>query len=227
MENYKLLERKLWNAIIVLTSGILTNLIYDEVSNTSYLFQTEDKQFTISQVSESLWKSIFVTVFTFFIIWITILIISTITLKFIRRFHFKKVTKHSRKNLILSFERIKEETLNLEAIYPIENSNLANTNIIKLRLKSLATIITDLHRLFCPHNIKLKQSVKNLFRNYEHTSIINISEKISAYEFLSLISLLEEMISITENHSENDYLLIRDCTEMKSMLSELKTICTY
>lgn len=68
MNQHKQIEGKLWNAIAALTSGILTNLIYNEISSTSYVLEFLNGQYTLIQVNNNAWEKIgliFVTFFSF------------------------------------------------------------------------------------------------------------------------------------------------------------------
>ena len=58
MAHYKTFEGKLRGAITALTSSILTSLICDTISNTSYVLQTSENQYTLTPTGNSFSSSV-------------------------------------------------------------------------------------------------------------------------------------------------------------------------
>lgn len=223
MGNYKSMEKSLQNSIAVITSSILTHLICNSLTDTLYVVQTVDEQVTLIPFNENHHLKIGFILLTFTIVWIMISIAIPAIFKIINRFRFRKIIRHSPKYLVTQFDLKRKEVLNLEKYFFFDKPNIANTNMVLLNVKELAIIITDIHRSFCPHNKQLKRHMRYNFRNHNHSTIINISNKISDYEFFSLINLLERMVSIALIYTTHNSLLEKDCQEMQKMLNELKT----
>lgn len=224
MKNYKLLENKIRSLLAALTSGILTNLIYNIIYGTSYIIQSTETQTTIIPQTGGVIQAIGIILLTFITIWAFITILIPLALKTVNRFHFKKIVKYGTQELVSEFEKDKKEVLNLATLFFSGDTDKITSDLINLRIKELAVIITDLHKIFCPSNARLKARIKYSFRNTNHSSIINITDKVSSYEFLSLIAIMREMVCKT-GCSTSDSLLKKDLKEMNNMLSDLEKAC--
>lgn len=55
MNDEKLFENKLWGQISALTSGVLTSLLYELLSGSSYKFDIEGKQYEIVSTGMDTW----------------------------------------------------------------------------------------------------------------------------------------------------------------------------
>lgn len=221
MENSKSLKKSMQNSMGAIASSILTDIICSSLANDSYILKIIDLQPTFIPVNENRPIKIGIILLIFSVSWIMISVIIPLIVKFIKRFQFKKIIRHSPKYIASQFELRKKETLNLEKIF-FNKDNTFNYNTALLNTKDLAIIITDIHKNFCPHNKQLKMLMKHNFRNHNHSTIINIANKISDYEFYSLINLLEKMVNSIFLLTTQNSLLKKDCLEMQGMLNELK-----
>lgn len=226
MAHYKTFEGKLRGAITALTSSILTSLICDTISNTSYVLQTDEKQYTLTTAGNSFSGSVVFVLLVFSIIWIIISIIIPIGLRLKERISYRKIDQPNRKTLVSTFNRSKEIALSLRPVFINEIGSVLDFDMVKLYTKDLADVITTLHKKFKPHNQKMQKHIVDHFRRPAHSSIFNIDSGISNYEFSALIAMLKKMV---ENAQECDTktseeLFLKDCEEMLSYLKELEEI---
>ena len=117
MAHYKTFEGKLRGAITALTSSILTSLICDTISNTSYVLQTDEKQYTLATAGNSFSGSVVFVLLVFSIIWIIISIIIPIGLRLKERISYRKIDQPNRKTLVSTFNRSKEIALSLRPVF--------------------------------------------------------------------------------------------------------------
>lgn len=222
MNNYKSFEAKLWNAISMLTSGVLTSLIYGLLSDVSYMLEIEGKQYKIFSVGTSLWGELGIILITFFVFWAVISVLIPMLLRIKKRFTYDKIKRVSAKELIRTLDVAKESIKNLYPIFYAEkNNDIPDTDLVALHVRELARIILLLHSNFLPHNQKLRKTIEKYFRRHEHSSVISIDRNVSSYEFKATIALLRKMVMSASEKGSSDKLLEQDCAEMKKNLDEL------
>lgn len=221
MDNYKSFETKLWNGISVLTSGVLTSLIYESISKSSYVLEIEGKQYVFTSTGAGFWGAMGVILVTFFFLWAVISILIPLVLRIKKRFTYDKIKRVNAKELIKTIDKVKESIMFLYPIFCTENKAEFHPEFARLHNRDLAKTILLLHRKFLPSNKKLRKSIKGYFRNADHSSIITIDKKISNYELLSIIVLLREMVESIKETDYADELFQKDCIEMENALDEL------
>lgn len=223
----QLSESKLWKAITAVASSIITNLLYSFLSHSSYVLQPEGGQYIIIP-SDSNTKnnalSFICILLLFFVLWGILSTVIPISTKIIKKIRFKKMKFHSRDDLVNTITRTKEQAINLRELFCNEQYLISNFDLAKLQIRTLATIISTLHAKFIPHDQQRRLHMKDNFRNPDYSSIININNGISKYEFLALIELLEKMVHNVSSHTEGDDLMEQDCSQMSDMLEELKNL---
>ncbi len=226
MANYKTFERKLRGAITALTSSILTSLICDVFSNTSYVLQTGEKQYMLTPTGNSFSGSVVFVILIFSIIWIIISIIIPIGSRLKERVSYRKIDQPNGKTLVGTFNQSKEIALSLRPVFINEIGNVSDLDTIKLYTKDLANVITALHKKFKPHNKKMQKHIVDHFRKPAHSSIFNIDSGISDYEFSALIVMLKKMVVNAQKceKNTNEKLFLKDCKEMLDYLEELEKI---
>ena len=226
MANYKTFERKLRGAITALTSSILTSLICDVFSNTSYVLQTGEKQYMLTPTGNSFSGSVVFVILIFSIIWIIISIIIPIGSRLKERVSYRKIDQPNGKTLVGTFNQSKEIALSLRPVFINEIGNVSDLDTIKLYTKDLANVITALHKKFKPHNKKMQKHIVDHFRKPAHSSIFNIDSGISDYEFSALIVMLKKMVVNAQKceKNTNEKLFLKDCNEMLDYLEELEKI---
>ena len=220
MDNYHSIETKLWNAISALTSGVLTSLLYDSLSDSSYILEIEGKQYIFTTSGLSFWGAIFSIFATFISLWVVISILIPFVLRMKRRFSYKKINRVNIKEMVRTFEIAKEEVLRLYPIFFPEDSQRCDSELVKLHSRDLAKIILLLQYNFYPPNTKMRARVVNCFRKAEYASFLTMHRRLSAYEFRAIVAMLQRMVACVSS-VDNDDLLSKDCTQMKEALSEL------
>lgn len=220
-------ESKLWKAITAVASGIMTSLLYDLVSQTSYILRPEGNQYVIIADDSNMKNTTFAVIsilLLFFSLWGVFTIIIQSASKLSKQLSFKKMEHISGNALVNAIDRAKEQTIYLKSSFNNESFSISDSTLAKLQLRNLAAIITSLHVKFVPHNLYRKNHMKYNFRQPDHSTIINISNSVSKYEFLSLIELLYDLVSNASLHTNGDKLMIKDCKEILTMLKELEEV---
>lgn len=223
----QLSESKLWESITAVASSIMTNLLYNFISNDSYVVQPDGTQYIISSDTNNMKNNASAFVFTiliFFTLWGILLIAIHICPIISKQLKYKKIKFHSRSDLINELNTAKEQTLFLKDIFYNEQNIILNMDIAVLQMRTLASTVSSLHAKFIPHNKQQKKHMRDNFRHPTHSAIFNINGSISKYEFISLIRILEKMTYNMSLHTYGDELLNKDCKEMLKMLEDLKNL---
>ena len=138
MNQHKQIEGKLWNAIVALTSGVLTNLIYNEISSTSYVLEFLNGQYTLIQVNNNAWEKIGLIFLTFFLVWAFISTIIPVALRIRQKIAYQKINRINNKNLTKSFDSAKNEALILRPFFVSESTKeIPNPDLALLHIKDL------------------------------------------------------------------------------------------
>lgn len=223
-------ESKLWQAITAVASGIITSLLYDLVSHSSYIIQPKGSHYMLISDNNDTART-FLTICSIFIlffsIWVIITLLIQISSNISKHLVFKKMKNISGYKLANEYAKAKEQTFNLNNNFFYKAKSISDITYIKLHLRDLSIIITSLHVHFYPHNLYQRSHIKHYFRKPEHTTIINIGNTISQYEFQALIELLKKMVEQASSYASEDILIAHDCKEMSWMLNDLTTITNF
>ena len=222
MNGHKIIETKLWSGTSMLTSGVLTNLIYELLSGSSYNLDIDGKHYEITAAGMNSWCAIGVVVLTFFSLWALISLLIPFLLRIRRRFAYDKVKQVSAKELLKVLD---EAGATIKEIYPIfnaESKDSSSDNYLKLYSRDVEKTILPLHGKFLPPNKRLRKRIETYFRHYQHSSIISIEQKISSYELAANVALLRCMVEKLNGVAGEGTLLKKDCKEMVSALDELE-----
>lgn len=222
MNGYKTIETKLWNEVSMLTSGVLTSLIYGLLSGSSYNLDIDGMHYEITSTGMSSWCAIGLVILTFFSLWALISLLIPCLLRIRKRFAYDKIKKASAKELIKVLDEASTMTKKLYPIFKDERSPHSSSDYLKLYGRDLAKIISLLHRKFLPQNKRLRKRIETYFRRCEHASIISIDQKISGYELAANIALLRCMVNQLNLAAGDDALLKKDCKKMEEDLVELE-----
>lgn len=227
---HQVFESKLWQAITAVASGIVTSLLYDLVSHSTYVIQQVNSQYVLmpdSSNTKGTLLSVCGIFVLFFSIWGIIIFIIQIGTKVSKQLSFKNIQKISGRKLVFEYTKAKQQTIDLNNNFYTKSKGVSNISYIKLHLRDLSVIIVSLHAHFYPHNTLQKAHMKHYFRKPDHSTIISINNTISKYEFLTLIELLYLMVSQASLYARGNILMTCDCEEMFQMLKELKSIANF
>lgn len=222
MKSYKTIETKLWSEVSMLTSGVLTSLIYGLLSGSSYSLIIEGTHYEITSTGMNSWCAIGLVMLTFFSLWAIISWLIPCLLRIRKRFVYDRIERVSVKELLMVLGETSDMTKRLYPIFNAENKDSNNSNYLKLYSRDLARITLLLHRKFLPQNKYLRKRIETYFRCCDHASIISIDQKISGYELAANIALLRCMVNQLSFIADNDALLLKDCKEMDTDLLELE-----
>lgn len=224
MNSYKTIESKLWSEVSMLTSGVLTSLLYGLLSGSSYSLEVDGKHYEITSTGMSPWCAIGLVILTFFSLWILISLLVPRLLRIRKRFAYVKIKKASAKEIMKVLD---EASATIKELYPIfngKNDSPNNSDYLKLYSRDLAKTILLLHRNLLPQNKLLRRRIETYFRRCEHASIISIDQKVSDYELAANIALLRRMVNQLNLVAGDDALLKTDCKNMGGYLLELEQI---
>lgn len=222
MNDEKLFENILWGQISALTSGVLTSLLYELLSGSSYKFDIEGKQYEIVSTGMDTWLAFGLVLLTFFCLWAIFSWFLPWFSRIRKRFVYGKVKKTTAKELIRVLDETKQTTKELYPFFIHQDSDSIQEELIVLHSRELAMTISLLHRKFLPQNKRLRQRVEQYFRHSEHATFTTITKKISAYELAAEIGLLKSMVAQLKMLAGKDILLDRDCAEMAKKLNDLE-----
>ena len=221
MNDEKIFENKLWGQISALTSGVLTSLLYELLSGSSYELDIEGKQYEIVSTGMSTWFAFGLVLLTFMGLWAIFSWVLPWLSKIRKRFVYDKVKKTTAKELIKVLDEAKRKIKELYPFFAHQEDAPIKEDIIVLHGRELAMIISLLHRKFLPKNKRLRKRVEQYFRHSEHATITTIAKHISAYELAADIALLKSMVAQLKKYAGRDALLNHDCTEMEGKLNDL------
>ena len=217
MNDYKKIETKLWSEVSMLTSGVLTSLIYGLLSEATYTLDIDGRLYEITSTGMNPWCAIALVALTFFALWACISLLIPVLLRIRKRFAYDTVRKTSAKELMKVLDETSNTVKNLYPVFSTENEEL-----IKLYSRDIAKIILLLHRHLLPQNERLRKRIEGYFRYSEHSSIITINKKISGYELAANLRLLKCMVTKLSCAVGTDALLSKDCKEMNAALADIE-----
>ena len=224
MNDDKIYENKLWGQISALTSGVLTSLLYELLSGSSYELDIEGKQYEIVSTGMNTWFAFGLVLLTFLGLWAIFSWLLPWLSKIRKRFVYDKVKKTTAKELIKVLDEAKRKIKELYPFFTHQEDSPVKEDIIVLHGRELAMIISLLHRKFLPKNKRLRKRVEQYFRHSEHATITTIAKYLSAYELAAEIALLKSMVAQLKKFAGRDALLNHDCTEMEEKLNDLAKI---
>lgn len=222
MNGYKVVEKKIWNIVSMLTSGVLTSLIYGLLSGSSYRLKIEGQNYEVASTGMNLWCALVLVIVTFLSLWALISTLIPWLIRIRKRFAYDKIKKITAKNLISVLDETKDSIRKLYLIFSPENAK--NEHLLRLHSRELAKTILRLHGTFLPQNRQLRKTIEKYFRQYEYSTIITIDQKVSGYELAAAVALLRYMLRQLQLAAGSDVLLIKDCANMKDALNDLEQL---
>lgn len=202
------------NSLFAVASSILTELLYDELSNIHYEVQNTGQGVMLIQVDEHglFWKLMFI-IGIFLSIWALISVVIPILIRFLGRFRYRNVKTYTTEFVVANYRNVKANIIKLSKI----NSNQFNL----LYINEIATTINQLYAIFCPDQKRNKRVVTSSFR--DGVTVDNMESRISPYEYQIMINQAESLLEIfptIQGHpmADNDYEML------KKRLDRLKNI---
>lgn len=223
MLNLKI-ENKIINATSAVASGILTELIYSELSNSYYEKQIINDVETFIEINQTpFWKKFIFILLVFLTIWILISIIIPRTAYLVKSFHRKRKPTYNTKEMTIIFNKILE---NIQNISFALNNNCSRISLEILYFDEIATSINRLYAIFCSTNLIQKRTVKIVFRDSSSAAIKD--NQISKVEFYYLLCIMDKLLNEYTKTKPNDENLAKifetDITALQDKLEELKEI---
>lgn len=214
-------EHKVWNGIAALTSGVLTSLVYDALSNISYAVTVDaDGGYTVSQLPGNVYTGIALMLVIFAALWFLISVLAPLAAAYVRSLTFPAIKAPTGRGLVKVLDTAKADAEALYQCFYISQ----DPDLILLRARDLCQVVAALHKNFIPKNASMQRYVQKFFRVPEHATIINMEHSVSSYEFSALVHLLARIAGSASEAARGNALLKRDCTEMKEMLKDLERL---
>ena len=218
MNEYGLFEEKAINAIGALTSGVLTSLIYDGITKSSYLVKREGINYIIYSIGTNPWSTIVFVLLMFCLIWASITIALPQILVLKKRISYARIPRFKQKELLKIIENSKVTTIRLMKVF---SEDTKDNDLQILYFRDITRTVLVLHRSFCPRSKIMKKRVEQFFRTKEHSTIYSIDRKGSGYEFIIVIKMLRQLIEQVKNTQINNLLFDKDYKQVTCLLNEL------
>lgn len=210
-------ENKILTASSTITSGILTDLIYNEISTSHYQKQIINDIEIYVQIDElSSISKVLIIALIFISIWLILSIIVP------RLLYLKKSISHKRehslntKEIMNSYIDIKEKVKSLSLL--VSENELPEYKL--LYSDDLTNCVNTLHSVFCSKLKKQQTTVRATFRT--SISINTKGVRISSYEFLAVLSVINDIIE--EVMSSGNIDCKQDKENLLAKLKEIKNI---
>lgn len=225
------LDDKLISSLAAVASsiltGLLTNILYDEIFAATYKIVNEGTTYTIIEDNEySVISKIFIVLFIFLIVWFFLSILIPTVATGIEMLIHRKTPTFTRLQLFALYRECKEQLLKLnesmsDCDYACENS--------KLYLGELARVVNKLYAKFCSTKILEQRVVRSSFRT--GSTIDDFENRISFYEYEKIICVASRILGKLQPQNldieksitnELDIMYINDWRKISSRINELK-----
>lgn len=217
-------ESKIITATSAVASGILTELIYSEMSNSYYEKQIINDVETFIEINQTpFWKKIIFILLMFLSIWILISIISPRVVYLFKSIHRKRKPTYNTKEMTIIFNEIMKTIQGISFSF----KNSCSVPLSKmLYFDEIATSINKLHAVFSSTNPIQKRTVKFVFRDSNSSTVKD--DRISKVEFHILLFIMEELLNECAkekfNNESIDKMLETDIKAVQGKLNKLKSI---
>lgn len=208
---------KISSILSAIASGILTDLICEQFSATSFTITFNNNVYHIKSIEDSnLVFKLVAIVLVFFLIWFLIAILLPNFLYAIDRLKTKNKPKYTKHKLLERYTKLKDDALKAFTL-----SNKCDEP--NLYLYELFKCVNELDKLFSAVQPKV---IKSVFKKSNSAS--DIGYNISPYEFKLLINTLEIQIAklienVNPQEIQTDYKFIKECiTRLKECSKNLK-----
>lgn len=221
MSDKKVYSGRLRGEISAIVSGILTNLIYEELAVTKFkIVSTEGECFVIQLNDGAFGIRLAVIMGTFIVLWLLISLVIPICVNQIERLRYKNIKGFNKKSVVTVFHTMKKNVQEISE----QIRNLSETNrlhVLPLYTCELGQIINRMHDTFCPRTRHLKRIVQASFRN--GATVYDMGRYISSYEFDTLLNEIQRLLEEVSKSSRSK-LLQADCEMLKEQLSIIKNV---
>lgn len=207
-------DKELFNYLSAIASGILTNVIYDELFPYYYEKIESSNSIMFIQIEQfNFFEKILIIMTIFFVVWFLLSVIIPFIIKKIKDLSYKKRKVYSKKDIMTNYNNINKNVQKLieSNIIILSDENFKYNNTVLA--SEISNNINNLYKIFCPSKNAQKRIVKSAFR--QGNTINDIGKYISHYEFEALLNNIEIIFNsiFQENTNalkENDYNLLKE-----------------
>ncbi len=216
-------KERLWNAVAAIASSILTGIICDEFSLTSYETKVVNGATHLIPVEEhSFAAKILVVTLIFLLLWGLISWVIPFVLRLIKQIRYRNKKNFRRQEVYQVYQTGKSNVLQLwHEIATIPCVSVADdkpSSCILLYHEKVSTTILALYTTFCPQKMRLNQVVESCFRTGE--TIFDVGRYISPFEYDELIAELGKLLDCFA--SFDIPMLNQDNGQLREKLAELE-----
>ena len=176
-----------WIAVSGLISSILTSILYDVISDSNFeAYKMKDHVSIVEVDVFSLSQKIVLIILVYIILSAIVFVLIPLICFFLERLQLKKTRKFTCEYVVLQYNQTKRTIQELSAF--------ERCGMMSIWTDRLLGCIHVLYKIFCTENKSLQSVVKNSFRNEELRIDAEINNRISPYEYIELIKVLENML---------------------------------
>ena len=214
--------RKIANSLTAVAAGILTDILFDMLSNEHFkgtFTDTGVELFSISQYGFG--EKCGIVFCVFLTLWLLLAYGIPAFSYVISSWRTAKKPKISTKVVLSTYKECREELISLEERVS-QGSTLTACDYILF--SDICRWIVRLYNIFCSEKDRNIPSVKAAFRT--GSTVYDIDENISSYEYLEVIKSLNGMFDSVYNtiKTNNSKLLAYDYSQIRLILSKLSNV---
>lgn len=214
--------RTLANSLTAVAAGILTDILFDMLSNEQFKGTFTDAGFELLSISQYDFGEKCGLVFcVFLILWLLLAYGIPAVLYVISSWTTTKKPKISTKTVLSTYKKCREELIILEERVNQVNTLSASNYIL---FTDICQWIVRLYNIFCSDKDENIPSVKAAFRT--DSTIYDVDENIPSYEYLEVIKSLNGMFDSVYKtiKANNSKLLAYDYSQICLILSKLSNV---
>lgn len=201
---------KIASALMAIAAGLLTDLLYDSLTEEYFEGQLIDCTIQINKIAEyTALEKICIIVSLFLSLWIILSYGIPLMIYCVNTLRYHNIPKFRREKVLKTYEECKNAILDLrkQVLDPIEEKD----NVYVVIFKETCLLIVKLHKVFCSGKLQNEIVVRNSFRI--GCTVNDIDIKISIYEYLAIIGIIQQTIELSQSkapiklteHLNNDY----------------------
>lgn len=214
-------RKKLANSLTAVAAGMLTDIIFDELTEADFTGKVENGEITLWGIDKFTFPTKVLIILGIFLgLWILFSYVIPVVGHFMKMQFAQNIPKISKNKILSTYKECKTSIdLLQEKVY---NKNSAENSIILF--SEICFEIEKLHKVFCSKKQLNKNRVKNMFRT--GSSIHDISRRISPYEYLAVINALDKLCQVTYSMCSKpvDRMIDSDYKRTTQLLSNLRNI---
>ncbi len=190
--------------LAAIVAGILTDMLYDVLTEDYFEGNITDKTVKIIKVNEhSILENICIIIILFVILWLFLSYIVPTIIYFISSLIPYNIPKTDRKKVLDTYKEFKNEVIELQN--QLQNMNTQCECNYLLIFSDTCRVILELHKVFCSKKEKNKNIIRSSFRT--GSTVNDIGKELSSYEFFAVLNMAKNILDLSYNnvqHNQDD-----------------------